>query len=167
MDCRFSPVFLLLILILFAASSGCSSAPSPQSTTTPASTASITLAINVPAGMETTGHTIESPEHSIAAQLVSVKSENPVWREAYRMFLNMKATDYVHPPYTVDDAKGVYKFDCLGFVDHVLINTAPASYKVIGKSLNPSIESYAAYFNRLDPVNQTLPGGQRWCIPLT
>jgi hypothetical protein len=52
----------------------------------------------------------------------------------------------------VDEVKGIHQFDCLGFVDRVLINTGPARYKVIGKGLNPSIESYAAYFNRLETV---------------
>ena len=90
--------------------------------------------------METTSHTIEIPLQSIATQLAAVKSENPVWREAYRMFLNMKSTDYIPPPYMVDDAKRVYQIDCLDFVDQVLINADPARYKVIGKGLNPSIK---------------------------
>jgi len=75
--------------------------------------------------METTSHTVEIPVQSIATHLAAVKFDNTVWREAYRMFLNMKSTDYVHPLYTVDDAKRVYQFDCLGFVDHVLINAEP------------------------------------------
>jgi hypothetical protein len=82
------------------------------------------------------------------------------------MFLNIKSTDYVHPPYTVDDAKGVYQFDCLGFVDHVLINANPTGYKVIGKGLNPLIESYAAYFSRLDPVRPDTVGWTKVAQPV-
>jgi hypothetical protein len=158
MDCRFPAVFLLLILSFFTASIGCTSAPAPQSPNAPVSTTFITQVMNVPAGTETTSHTTEIPVPSIAAPLAAVKSDNAVWREAYRMFLNMKSTDYVHPPYTVDDVDGVYQFDCLGFVDHVLINADPASYKVIGKGLNPSIESYAAFFSRLDLIKTDAAG---------
>jgi hypothetical protein len=165
MACRFPAVFLLLILILFTASTGCTSAPIPQSATAPVSITSITPATSVPAGMETISHTAEIPVQSVATQLAAVKSDNAIWREAYRMFLNMKSTDYVHPPYTVDDAKGVYQFDCLGFVDHVLINANPTGYKVIGKGLNPSIESYAAYFSRLDPVRPDTAGWTKVAQP--
>ena len=51
---------------------------------------------------QTTDKTIATaPRDSIAEQLASVQSENPVWLEAYRMFRNIKSTEYVHPPYTV------------------------------------------------------------------
>jgi hypothetical protein len=166
MACRFPAVFLLLILILFTASTGCTFAPAPQSASAPASMTSITQAMNVPAGKEMTSNTADIPVQSIATQLAAVKSDNAVWREAYRMFLDMKSTDYVHPPYTVDDAKGVYQFDCLGFVDHVLINANPTGYKVIGKGLNPSIESYAAYFSRLDPVRPDTAGWTKVAHPV-
>lgn len=66
------------------------------------------------------------------------------------MFRNIKSTKYVHPPYTDDDANGIYEFDCLGFVDHVLMGADMTSYQEIGKNVSPSIESYAAYFSRLD-----------------
>ncbi|MFA6224620.1 MAG: hypothetical protein WC620_00195 [Methanoregula sp.] len=58
-------------------------------------------------------------------------------------------------------------FDCLGFVDHVLMNADPAGYKKIGKGVNPSIESYAGYFNKLDTVNRMQPGGRESHILLT
>ena len=115
-----------------------------QSTTTPVSTTIHQT--------ENTGRiiTTTAPKENIAEQLASVQSDNPIWREAYRMFRNIKSTEYVHPPYTSDDATGVYRFDCLGFVDHVLMDADMASYKEIGKNVNPSIESYSAYFNKLD-----------------
>jgi hypothetical protein len=158
MNCRFPAVSLLLILILFAASNGCTSATAPQSENALASMTAITPAMNVPAGKETTSNTADIPVQSVATQLAAVKSDNTVWREAYRMFQNMESTDYVHPPYVVDDAMGVYQFDCLGFVDHVLINADPAGYKLIGKGLNPTVESYASYFGRLDPVRPDTAG---------
>lgn len=132
--------FLALCLLVIAA--GCTASPAPQGTA-PAITP-------IPGAMEHTGRTTHAPEESIAGQLASVQSENPVWSEAYRMFKNIRSTEYVHPPYTSDDATGVYKFDCLGFVDHVLMGADRASYQEIGKNANPSIESYSAYFTRLD-----------------
>jgi hypothetical protein len=99
------------------------------------------------------------PEENITEQLAEVRSDSPVWREAYRMFSNVKSTEYVHPPYTVNEADGIYKFDCLGFVDHVLMNANPAGYKAIGKDVNPSIGSYAAYFNKL---STTSPDALGW-----
>ena len=102
---------------------------------------------------------------SIAEQLASVKSDNPVWLESYRMFRNIKSTEYVHPPYTVDDPAGIYKFDCLGFVDHVLMNADPAGYTVIGKGVNPSIGSYAGYFNKLDTARPDAAGWTKVAHP--
>lgn len=144
---RLIPVTCLAtLLILFVIGTGCMSAPAPQAPVT-AATAEHTLA-------EITGSTTPVPSpsvpDSIAAQLASVRSTNPVWMEAYRMFRNTRSTEYVHPPYTDDDAAGIYKFDCLGFVDHVLVNATPAAYREIGNGANPSIESYAAAFNKLD-----------------
>ena len=68
------------------------------------------------------------------------------------MFRNIKSTEYVHPPYVDDDSAGIYRFDCLGFVDHVLMNATPESYQEIGKGVYPSIESYSAFFTKLDTV---------------
>lgn len=96
---------------------------------------------------------------SVADQLASVKSDNLVWKSAYRMFSTMKSTEYVHPPYTVDEANGTYKFDCLGFADHALMDADMAAYTAIGKGANPSIETYAAYFSRL---STTTPDAAGW-----
>ncbi len=151
MDSRFPAICLLLLLVLLVVFSGCTSSPPQQGATTPVRETSVTPEKTIPAGAETVSHTSgASPVGSIAGQLAAVRSDNAVWREAYRMFLNMKSTEYVHPPYTVDDALGIYKFDCLGFVDHVLMNADPAVYKEIGRGANPTIESYAGYFNKLD-----------------
>jgi len=149
MDSRFPVIFLFLIVVVLVAASGCT-APASQGTTTPVSTNPDAAEKTSPSGMETTGHTAATPTGSIAEQLAAVKSDSPVWQEAYRMFRNIRSTEYVHPPYTDDDAAGIYKFDCLGFVDHVLMNASPGAYKEIGKGANPSIESYAAAFNKLD-----------------
>jgi hypothetical protein len=116
---------------------------------------------------ENTGRTVSAASReNITEQLASVQSENPVWREAYRMFKNIKSTGYVHPPYTSDDATGVYKFDCLGFVDHVLMGADMASYKEIGKNVNPSIESYSAYFGRLDAKTPNSAGWTKVTRPV-
>jgi hypothetical protein len=121
---------------------------------------------NVPNGTETVSHVTAHPAQSIADQLAVVKSDNAVWKEAYRMFSNMKSTEYVHPPYTVDDAAGIYKFDCLGFVDHVLMNADLAGYKMIGKGVNPSIGSYASYFNTLDTKTPDANGWTKVAHPV-
>jgi hypothetical protein len=76
MNCRFPTVYLLLIL--FAASTGCTSAPIPQGATAPVSITTITPAMSVPAGMETTSHTAEIPVESVATQLAAVKSDNAI-----------------------------------------------------------------------------------------
>jgi len=160
MDSRFPAISLFLVLILFAAFSGCTSAPAPQGTPVPAHQVSVAPEQTTAAGtLKTIPATGTIVRLSIAEQLSAVTSDNPVWKEAYRMFSNVKSTEYVHPPYTVDDAAGIYRFDCLGFVDHVLMNADPAGYKEIGKGLNPSIESYSAYFSRLDA---TKPDASGW-----
>ncbi|MFA4825096.1 MAG: hypothetical protein WC593_08050 [Methanoregula sp.] len=167
MDCRFPTVCVLLILVLFAAFGGCTTAPAPQSATAPVSVTSVTPEKTVPAGTDTTSHAAgTTPALSIAAQLTAVKTDNIIWREAFRMFSNMKSTEYVHPPYTVDEPAGIYKFDCLGFIDHVLMNADPAGYKVIGKGVNPSIESYAGYFNKLDTKTPDAGGWTRVAHPV-
>jgi hypothetical protein len=144
MDARHPVLCFFLILCLLALSAGCTSPAIAPGATAP----EITITHEKPAaGKPLT----TAPRDSIAEQLASVQSENPVWLEAYRMFRNIKSTEYVHPPYVSDDAAGIYRFDCLGFVDHVLMGADMASYKEIGKNVNPSIESYAAWFGKLDP----------------
>ena len=155
-----------MTLVLLTAFSGCTSAPVQQGTRIPMSTTSVsektvptvTESVSPPSGA--------TPAQGIAEQMAAVKSTNSIWRESYRMFLNMKSTDYVHPPYTVDDADGVYKFDCLGFVDHILMNSDPTVYKAIGKGANPSIESYASYFNRLDTKTPDASGWTKVAHPV-
>jgi len=150
MNTRFFTVYVLLAFITLTLVCGCTSAPG----TDPA------VSLADPPGSTGTPATQHSlAEQGIAEQLGSMKSGSPIWREAYRMFLNMKSTGYVHPPYMVDDTAGIYKFDCLGFVDHVLMNADPAGYKTIGKNVNPSIGSYAAYFNNL---STTTPDALGW-----
>jgi hypothetical protein len=166
MNCRSPAVCIFLMLVLFAAFSGCTSAPAQQGITTTMSTTSVTQEKTIPIGVETISRTITPTAQNVAEQLAAVKSTSIVWREAYRMFSNMRSTDYVHPPYTVDDPAGIYRFDCLGFVDHVLINADPAGYKEIGKGVNPSIESYASYFNRLDTVKPDAAGWTKVAHPI-
>ncbi|HEX3000863.1 MAG TPA: hypothetical protein VHN82_00600 [Methanoregula sp.] len=140
----------LLLLILLMSTAGCSSSPVNDTGKTVTVT---TIAPEKPGSAgEVKVSSSPSVSHApnITEQLASIQSDNPVWREAYRMFRNIRSTEYVHPPYTDDDAAGIYRFDCLGFVDHVLMNSAPDSYKAIGKGVNPSIESYSAYFAKLD-----------------
>lgn len=167
MDNRFPVLVVLLMLILLAAVSGCISAPGPQSTTSPIPDTSATPEQTVLAGTQkgiTTTGTVAG--QSIATQLAAVKSDNAIWREAYRMFSNMKSTEYVHPPYSVDDALGIYKFDCLGFADHVLMNADPAAYREIGRGVNASIESYSGYFSKLDTRTPNAAGWTKVAHPV-
>jgi hypothetical protein len=166
MDSHFPVTVLLLILVLLAVSSGCTSSPTSHGATAPVSEQTPAIEKNLTAGAETISHTSGAGSaQGIAGQLAVVKSDNPIWREAYRMFLNMKSTEYVHPPYTVDDVSGVYKFDCLGFVDHVLMDADPVAYKEIGHGINPSIESYAAYFNKLNTAKPDAAGWTKVAHP--
>jgi len=145
MDCRSPALVCLVIVTLFVIAAGCTTSQPAAAPTVETATVGVTVA-------EITGHavTAASAQESGAEQLASVQSTNPVFLEAYRMFRNTRSTEYVHPPYTDNDAAGIYKFDCLGFVDHVLMNATPAAYREIGNGANPSIESYAAAFSRLD-----------------
>jgi hypothetical protein len=168
MDCRFAALCLLPAIVLFAASAGCTSAQTIQGLYTPAAAnmTSVATGNTLPAITGSSGHSVGPVTPEIEEQLAGVTAGNAIWREAYRMFLNIKSTDYVHPPYTVDDAAGIYRFDCLGFVDHVLMNADAGGYKVIGKGLNPSIESYAAYFNSLDTTKPDAAGWTRVVRPV-
>lgn len=144
---RYIPAILCLALILFPCFAGCTSATS--------GTAPVTSDVTTARAA-----TAATPAHAaVAGQLASVTSDNPVWRSAYRMFLSINTTEYVHPPFTVDEANGTYKFDCLGFADHALMDADMAAYTEIGKGANPSIESYAAYFNKL---STTTPDAAGW-----
>ena len=158
MNIQIRPFFVILSLVMVAALSGCTSAPAEGVVQPPAENAVHSEKAEKNA-MTTRAGTATALTESIAWQLASVKSDNRIWREAYRMFRNIRETGYVHPPYTVDDSAGVYRFDCLGFVDHVLMNASPVSYEVIGKGTNPSIESYAAYFGTL---GTTVPDTHGW-----
>jgi hypothetical protein len=159
MDSRFPVVGLLLMLFFFTACSGCTSAAAQDDIPAPVHGMPVAAEKTIPTGRETVGHPTAISSQDVADQLAMVKSDNPVWREAYRMFLNMNSTKYVSPPYMVDDALGIYRFDCLGFVDHVLMNVDPAGYQEIGEGGDPTIESYAVYFNKLDT---TAPDAMGW-----
>ena len=146
MDLRALFILPALLCILLILAVGCTSS-APQVTAVPPHPAA---GEGMPAYEPAVSPVPSAGKETIAEQLASVQSDSPVFREAYRMFRNIRTTEYVHPPYTDDDATGTYKFDCLGFVDHVLMGTDMASYREIGKNVNPSIGSYAAYFNQLD-----------------
>jgi hypothetical protein len=165
MDCRYPALSLLLLFVLFIVT-GCTSAPTQHAVTTPAGTVTDSLEKTAPAEPKTPRITQGTPDQSIAEELAAVKSDSAVWKEAYRMFSNIKSTGYVHPPYTDDDAAGIYRFDCLGFVDHVLMNATPSAYREIGKGVNPSIESYAAAFNKLDTKSSVALTGMKVEHPL-
>ncbi|NMB79240.1 MAG: hypothetical protein GYA23_09140 [Methanomicrobiales archaeon] len=157
---------LVILVILLSLAGGCTSPASSGGTATPVHETVVkdTTLPAEPAG--TAAPVSTAQKESIAQQLASVRSTSPVWLEAYRMFRNIKSTEYVHPPYTDDDAAGVYKFDCLGFVDHVLMNATPQAYQEIGKGANPSIESYAAAFSRLDTKSPVARYGTRVARPI-
>ena len=159
MNIQIRPFFVILSLVMVAALSGCTSAPAEGGVVSPPAENAVHSVKVEKTAMTTRAGTATAQTESIAEQLASVKSDNRIWLEAYRMFSNMKETEYVHPPYTVDEAAGIYRFDCLGFVDHVLMNADPASYKEIGRNVNPSIESYSAYFHK---ASATTPDALGW-----
>jgi len=130
MNCRTGIYCLLLILTFFALSVGC---------------------ITVSPGTNNTsvGQSSTAVQDIIAEQMASVKSDNPIWREAYRMYANMKSTRYSHNT-SIDEMQGRYQFDCLGFVNSVMMNADPVAYHDISRGFNASILSYAVYFGELD-----------------
>lgn len=164
MHLRISPFLLVLLCVSLVLAAGCTS-PSVQQV--PAASPPPATHAETPA-QETTAapHVSAGGKDPVAEQLRSVQSDSPVFLEAYRMFRNIRSTEYVHPPYISDDTSGTYKFDCLGFVDHVLMNATPAAYKEIGNGGNPSIESYASAFNRLDTKSPIALVGTKVEYPL-
>jgi len=165
MDFRPSSLLSLVLCLLFVIASGCTLPAAPQATTPPSSPAVTSTTIH--SGETAAGSFgVSAGKESIAKQLASVRSDSPVFREAYRMFSNIRSTEYVHPPYTCDDASGTYRFDCLGFVDHVLMTADPAAYQEIGKGANPSIESYAAVFNAMDTKSPAALYGMKVTRPV-
>jgi len=160
---RLIPVTCLVtLLILLVIGTGCTSAPAPQApekgVTAEHTLAEITVsATPVPSA---------SVPDSIAAQLASVKSTNPVWKEAYRIFQNMKKTEYVHTT-SVDESEGIYKFDCLGFVDYTLSRASPVAYEAASHGYaKPAIAQYAGYFSRLDTRTPNAAGWTKVAHPI-
>lgn len=138
----------VILLILLVTGSGCLSDPSAGKKP-PADTATLNpQKTSAGEGVVVSDPVSSTGTRNSTGDLAAVRSNNPIWDEAYRMFRNIRATEYVHPPYTSDDATGDYQFDCLGFVDHVLMNADMPSYRAIGKNLTP----------RSGPIRHTLPG---------
>ena len=160
MSCRTIALCLIIILVSFALSAGCTSL-SPASTGTIAGFAAIPGATGstAPAVRENTSYAAATPDRDrIAEELASVKSDNPIWSKAYHMYTNMKTTRYSHNT-SIDEGQGIYQFDCLGFVNSVVMNADPEAYHGISLGFNASILSYAAYFGRLE--NET-PDKDGW-----
>ena len=116
---------------------------------------------------ETPAETIKAVlRESIEEELASVRSDNPIWREAYRIFQNMKKTEYVHTT-SVDEAQGIYKFDCLGFVDYTLSRADPVAYEAASHGYaKPAIAQYAGYFSRLDTKTPNAAGWTKVAHPI-
>jgi hypothetical protein len=98
MDCRFHTACIFLVLVLFAAFSGCTSAPTQQGMTTSLGPTPVTQEKTVATAVETISKINPPSAQSIAEQLADVKFTSVVWREAYRMFSNMRTTSYVILP---------------------------------------------------------------------
>ena len=156
----------IVLLLIFCTIFACCTTPAPgQGTALPVQGSPAMGQVSL-AERANSAHAVSTLKENITAQLAAVHSTNPVWLESYRMFRNIRSTEYVHPPYTVDDAAGIYRFDCLGFVDHVLMTADPAGYRAIGKDVNPSIGSYAAYFNKLSTTTPDTFGWTRVAHPV-
>lgn len=70
----------------------------------------------------------------------------------------MKSTEYVHTTY-VDEEKGIYRFDCLGFVDYVLQHGTPAAFRSAGRGYErPEMVVYADYFAK----QGSIPNAEGW-----
>jgi hypothetical protein len=88
--------------------------------------------------------------------------------EAQRMLGAVRSTRYTHTTY-VDETRGVFDFDCSGFVDYALANVAPAAYADLRAQTRqrPLAESYVEYFraaqahpswHRIDSVDDLVSG---------
>ena len=158
MNLRIIPCGFLFIFMAVVAFSGCVS-PAPAGSTAVPSVEK-TVVPSVTEHPVTNADTTRTPEpaQSITEQLASVRSTNPVWIEAYRIFNNMKTTEYIHTT-TVDEAKGIYKFDCLGFVDYVLKNGTKEAFKSAGHGYErPELVVYANYFKKCNEA----PNADGW-----
>lgn len=160
MDFRFPVIFILLVLVVLAVFSGCTSAPGTTVITTPLPNTSVTTEQAKPANLQQgIPTTMTIAEQGNLTQQSAMKSDNVVLHEANRILLNMKSTEYVNLPYTIDDAAGIYKFDCRGFVDLVLKNADPAVYQKIGHGVSPiPLPTYVDYFNKLDSKTPNADG---------
>ncbi|MFA4860572.1 hypothetical protein [Methanoregula sp.] len=142
---------VFLVIIVFWA--GC---------TSPAPAGEQSGALNPPAEPVNSVRVSQTPVHAVSPgvteQLALVNSSSSVWREAYRIFSNMKSTEYVHTTY-VNESKGIYRFDCLGFVDYVLQQGAPEAFKSAGHGYErPELAVYGRYFRNLGPT----PNPEGW-----
>ena len=174
MDSQSPVIFIFLILILLSVFSGCTYIPGTQATpgqgshpgghhNTNASEIQ-TTSVSFSNVSITPKQTVVIPEQTV----VSGNSENPIYHEANRMFQNIKYTKYVHPPdYVVNDAEGIYEFDCDGFVSRVLMNVNPAIYQELRqKSIPIPLTKYISYFNSLDTQTPNNIGWTRVAHPI-
>jgi hypothetical protein len=67
--------------------------------------------------------------------------------EARRELSAMRSTDYTHEV-TVDEASGVFDYDCSGFVDYALIRVLPAHFREFqaATSTRPRAQDFVTYF---------------------
>jgi cell wall-associated NlpC family hydrolase len=168
MDFRFPVIFILLVLVVLAVFSGCTSASGTNSITTPLPNTSVTSEQAMSAKIQQdVPTTMTIAEQGNLTQQSVVKSDNVVLLEANRILLNMKSTEYVNLPYTIDDAAGIYKFDCRGFVDQVLKNADPVVYQKIGRGVSPiPLPMYVDYFNKLDSKTPNADGWIKVAHPI-
>jgi len=102
----------------------------------------------------------------ITGQLAAVKSTNPVWLEAYRIFNNLKTTEYVHTTF-VGEVKGIYRFDCIGFVDYVLQNGTPKAFKAADHGYERSEMVVYGVTSKNSALNQMPKAGPGCFVLLT
>lgn len=143
------PAGLALVLLAAVLLAGCTSTqtPVPQQPATTVAPAAVSVSEHAAPSGTLRAETPASTDY--VALLGTVKSDSPVFSEAYRIFRNMKSTEYVHTTY-VDEDRGIYRFDCLGFVDYVLQQGAPAGFKAAGKGYErPEMVVYGDYFAKL------------------
>lgn len=153
---------LVLVLVAAVLGAGCTSSRPAGTQAAPLQPAAtiVTSGSVSPSGPVATFAPVraETTATDYGAVLAAVRSDSPVWAEAYRIFRNMKSTEYVHTTY-VDEEKGIYRFDCLGFVDYVLQQGAPAAFKAAGKGYErPEMVVYGDYFAKLG----TEPNAEGW-----
>lgn len=104
---------------------------------------------------------VERSKESTPGEAPLLPGEAPLLNEAVRQLSAMKSTRYRHKS-KVDEAAGLFEYDCSGFVAYALARSVPNALAAvpIGSKGRPRAEDFAIYFAALagtDPWVRVAP----------